>query len=283
MDRAHAAGVAGFGANLSDLSRSRTSELRFSKLSRVRKYTFGTLGYVAARDADRRAFNREFGASLLTEASARQSLRALKARLPPGYRDYAPIDFGYGLTTGSIASTDSGTGRWEFFNRGIVAPIVAGKRVLDLGCHNGSLSLMMLRVGAREVVGIERSPTIAELARLNGRILSWRDVRSYPIEIVTGDMRLLLTAPLGPFDVITAFCSLYYLPETDMARIIAKAASLNAVLVLQANDGITNLLASAADLQRLMHENGYTRVDVHHAQDFSRPLLIGTNGGAGRV
>ena len=32
-------------------------------------------------------------------------------------------------------------------------------------------------------------------------------------QIRTGDMRLFLTEDLGSFDVVTAFCSLYYLPE----------------------------------------------------------------------
>ena len=83
---------------------------------------------------------------------------------------------------------------------------------------------MMLRAGAREVVAVEFTPAIAEFARLNARILSWRDVRPYDIQVLTGDMRLFLTEDLGVFEVVTAFCSLYYLPEEDMARIIRKAA-----------------------------------------------------------
>jgi len=149
--------------------------------------------FVATRDSDRREFNRRFNASLLTEATARRSLHELKASVPQGYRDYAPIDFGGGLTVGQIASTDSGTGRWEFFNRRVVAPLVAGKRVLDLGSNNGSLPLMMARAGAREVVAVEYTPAIADFARMNARILQWRDVRPYNIQVLTGDMRLFLT------------------------------------------------------------------------------------------
>ena len=280
MDRAHAAGVTGVAASFRRVVRCQDGAVRFQDLVQARKHAAGSVRFVASRDADRRAFNRAFGTALLTEESARQSLKALKARVPRGYRNYAPIDFGCGLTVGTIASTDSGTGRWEFFNRRIVGPIVAGKRVLDLGSNNGSLPLMMLRDGAKAVVGIEFTPVIAEFARLNARIVSWRDMRPYDIEIVAGDMRLYLTENLGPFDIVTAFCSLYYLPEDDMARIIAKAASTNAVLVLQANEAIDNLPAKTHQLQRMMYENGYETVQVFRAPDFARPLLVGTTAGA---
>src|ERR1700752_3498158 len=166
MDRAHASGVTGLSRSFRHIVRDRDGAIRFSDLTDVRRHHPGSLHFCASRDADRRAFNRDFGTALLTEESARQSLRALKARVPAGYRDYAPIDFGCGLTVGMIASTDSGTGRWEFFNRDILAPIVPGKRVLDLGSNNGSLPLMMLRAGARAIVGIEFTPMIADFARL---------------------------------------------------------------------------------------------------------------------
>ena len=44
-----------------------------------------------------------------------------------------------------------------------------------------------------------------------------------------------------------------------MARIIRKAASMNAVLILQANEAVDNLPAKTLDLHRLMRDNGYPR------------------------
>ena len=275
MDRAHAAGITGVARSFNRLVRIGDGTLRFGDLSGARKHELHTVHFNASRDEDRRAFNRHFGASLLTEASARQALDELRAKVPAGYRDYAPIDFGCGLTVGQIASTDSGTGRWDFFNGKIVGPIVKGKRVLDLGSNNGSLPLMILRAGAREVVAVEFTPAIADFARLNARILAWRDMRPYDIEILTGDMRLFLTEDLGTFDVVTAFCSLYYLPEQDMARIIHKAASMDAVLILQANEAIDNLPAKTLELHRLMRDNGYSEISVHTPAGFARPLLVG--------
>ena len=257
VDRAHAAGVTGLDSG-------------------ARLHRWRGAHYFAGRDADRRRFNARFGAALLTEQTARELVIELKARIHDGYRDYAPIDFGHGLSVGQIGATDSGTGRWDFFNGRIVGPLVAGRRVLDLGCNNGSLTLMMLRAGAREIVAVELSEAIADFARLNARILAWRDARSYRLEIITGDMRMFLADDFGRFDVITASCSLYYLPEEDMARIVRKAAGMRATLVLQANEAIHNLPASAARLRRLMEQNGYGPVRVFSAKGFARPLLVGT-------
>jgi hypothetical protein len=75
---------------------------------------------------------------------------------------------------------------------------------------------------------------------------------------------------------VTAFCSLYYLPEADMAQIIAKAAAMNAVLILQANEAIeNNLPGRTVDLYRLMRDNGYAEIAVHTPAGFARPLLVG--------
>jgi SAM-dependent methyltransferase len=283
MDRAHAAGITHLRAAFSHAVRGADGRVRFTEVPGARFHTRRGALFLSARDEDRRGFNQQFGATLLTEAGARSRLRSLKANVPQGYRDYAPIDFGGGLAIGQFASTDSGTGRWEFFNRHIVAPLISGRRVLDLGSNNGSMPLAMLRDGAREVVAVEFTPAIADFARANAEILAWRDMRNYHINVLTGDMRMFLTQDLGTFDVVTAFCSLYYLPEEDMARVIAKAAAMGATLVLQANDAISNLPAQTGTLRRLMADNGYPDVEVHVSPGFARPLLVGRAPVASRM
>lgn len=264
MDRLHRSGITGFRHRLQGSRRP------------LRRHARHGVAFAAERNADRIAFNAHFQASLLTEASARALLREAAAGVTNGYKDYAPIDFGGGITLGRIATTDSGTGRWQFFNRTIVAPLARGARVLDLGCNNGSQPLMMLQAGARSAVGIEGTPEIADLARANGRILAWRDIADYDFRVITGDMRLFLTEDLGRFDLVSAFCSLYYLPEADMARVIAKAAASGATLVLQANESITNLPAGGRTLERLMAANGYPSVRLYEYPEYGRPLLVGS-------
>jgi hypothetical protein len=61
----------------------------------------------------------------------------------------------------------------------------------------------------------------------------------------------------------------------DMSRIVRKAATMGATLVLQANEAIDNLPARAHQLYDLMKHNGYAEVDVIAPPGFTRPLLIG--------
>jgi hypothetical protein len=90
-------------------------------------------------------------------------------------------------------------------------------------------------------------------------------------------MREFLSADWGRFDVVTAFCSLYYLPEADMAAVVRKAATMGATLILQANDGAVDIPAArTSSLRELMAGNGYDSVHVHTRDEFLRPLLVGT-------
>lgn len=277
LDGFHRRGIVGVRYALDHLRVGPGGTVRLAALSGVRVLRGRGLRFQIERDRDRVEINRRFGLALLTETSVRDLLRDVRQKLPAGwYQEYAPIDFGAGVSVGRFAMTDSGTGRWDVFNRDVVAPLVRGARVLDLGSNNCSLPLMMLRSGAAEVLAVERSPVLAEAARANARVFEWRDMRPYKLQIHVGDMRDVLQQDWGRFDVVTAFCSLYYLPESDMAAIIRHAAKMGATLILQSNEGAENIPASRAErLKDLMQENGYGHVRVHAFGDFARPLLVG--------
>ena len=281
MDRAHAAGIAGLAPSFTTLVRTRNGALHFGDLSRARRHRPGSVNFAAARDRDRREFNRLFQTALLTEASARAALAALDARLsqsttPPS------IDFGYGLDAGRGARSRNGRVPWERIGR-IVDPLVAGRRVLDLGAGNGAQALMMLRAGARDVVAVEADPALADMARLGVRILSWRDMRPYAMHVVTGDMRLVFTSGIGPFDVVTAFGSLSALTEDEITRIVRTAAAMDAVLVVQSNESSAGPAHTGTlDLHQLVRDNGYADVSVHAPTGFSRPLLVAYTDAAAR-
>jgi SAM-dependent methyltransferase len=282
LTTAHRIGLTGLRHSLDELRVTPGGRLVFRGLHGVRHGRANGIRFQLERDLDRHAVNRRFGLSLLTEAGVRQALRSQRAQLPEGwFRDYAPIDFGGGVSVGRFPSTDSGTGRWDFLNGPVVAPIVGGRRVLDLGSNNGSLPLMMLRAGATEVVAVEQSDVLADAMRLYRRVLEWRDLREYRLDVRVGDMRAFLDEEWGAFDVITAFCSIYYLPEEDVARIIRKAAATGATLVLQANEAVANIRAARTTaLRDLVSENGYGQVTVHVRDAFARPLLVAAPTGA---
>jgi predicted nicotinamide N-methyase len=231
------------------------------------------------RDRDRIKFNEIYHCNLMTEKSAREMLEVQMARFP---LSYAPIDFGNGLAIGGFWSIDSGTGRWEYLNKHVLGPLIRGKRVLDLGSNNGVMPIMMLRGGAEDVVGVEIDQSLIKWAELIKEIFEWRDMRKYSFRIQNSNMLEILRTDREDFDVVTAFCSLYYLSETDMVYVVRRASELASTIVVQAK---TNTRPEAPEnkakkssvpfLRELLQENGFPDVRLFDPDGFTRPLLVG--------
>ncbi len=280
MDAVHRRGVTGLSLTFGNVIVNEHSDPWLLDFEGAKVYrSTQDVCFLWRRDQDRVQFNKLYARDVMTEKKARDELARVRAN-GPGW--YAPIDFGGGLAVDGFWTVDSGTGRWEFLNHRVMAPLLKDKRVLDLGSNNGIMPLMMLRDGAREVVGLELDPLMVERARVVQRIFEWRDMCKYPFIIHTCDMRAILDADWGAFDLITAFCSLYYLAEEDMTRVVRRAAELAPVMVLQAK---TDTRPEAEDnkaekssvpfLQALLQANGFPHVEIHAPRGYSRPLLVG--------
>jgi hypothetical protein len=268
MNRAHAAGITGVHYSFRNLVRTPDGEVAFGDLSKARKHQPGSIYFVASRDTDRQIFNQVFGTSLPTEAAGSAARAGLGHS---GRRNGSASGPGPGLARPSVFTA----GNCDEFTRQVMAPLIAGKRVLDLGSNDGALPLSMLRAGAREVVAVEFAPAGGEGGGMSARVISWRDVKPYDTQVLQGDMRLFLTADLGSFDVVTALSALHYLPADEMAHVISRAAAMGTVLILQPHDAIESLPARTVDLHRLMRDNGYD-VQIHTATGCDRPLLVGS-------
>jgi SAM-dependent methyltransferase len=91
---------------------------------------------------------------------------------------------------------------------------VAGKRVLELGCGHGTLSVFMAKQGA-SVTGVDIGPRLVEaaakLAELNGvdAVFARVDIKSLPFAAES-------------FDVVVALAVLHHLPERDLASTLAE-------------------------------------------------------------
>lgn len=239
--------------------------------------------FALARDRDRRLFRRIYGRDLLTEKTARAALRRVST-------PYSPVDLGRGLATQGFWSVDSGTGRWETLNRPVLRDLVVGSRILDLGSYNALLPLLMLADGAREVVAVESSAEMIPVAEDLRRLFEWRDMRRYDLDLRHADMRAVLDEDWGPFDLVTAFCSLYYLEEEDMVRVVRRAAELAPMMILQAK---TDTRAGAAGdkarksslefLRDLLRRNGFPAVEEVVPPAVTRPLLIGRREQSGWI
>lgn len=94
---------------------------------------------------------------------------------------------------------------------------LAGTRLLDAGCGTGTLALAAAARGA-EVVAIDLSPTLVELARERAR----DEPAASRVEFRVGDM---LDPALGGFDHVVAMDSLIHYATPDMVAALATLAA----------------------------------------------------------
>ncbi len=239
------------------------------------------------RDRDRLVANRRTGLDLLTEKAVKNHLIKLKN---PDYQIdnnvYAPIDFGGGHAIGSFWNVTSGTGRWEQFMKKRMPPL-EGKRILDLGSNNGCMPLMMLQAGAREVIGVEMSPHYVDQSGIVKEIFEWRDLRFYNFKPESGNMLKILDKDYGEFDLVTALCTLYYLKEDDMIKLVEHVSHIAPKMVVQAVEGNVGSYkdsdkprrASVSFLSNILRNNGFEQVSVcdysvYDSRGCKRAILI---------
>jgi len=285
LDLIHARGVTNVGVGKGDILVSSDNAPWFVNFdTAVTLRAASGVAFTFMRDQDRVRINQRYGQDLMTESSARAALSTQVTKVHRNQGWYSSVDFGNGLTVGPVWITSHGPGRWEFLNKRVLTPLVADKRVLDLGSNTGVLPMLMLRAGAREVVGVELSPFNVEAARLVHKIYEWRDMRRYKFAIYNCDMLEVLRRDWGQFDVVTAFCSLYYLDATDMAKVVRRVSELAPVMVLQANTRSKppgrRERASFAFLKNLLEENGFPNVETFAPSGYNRPLLVGRSRGS---
>lgn len=89
-----------------------------------------------------------------------------------------------------------------------------GKRVIDVGCGDGSLARRLAKFGAR-VLGVECSPRQLAKARAAGAVPG--------VEIVEG-VGQALPAPSGEADYVVFFNSLHHVPAEVMDKALEEAA-----------------------------------------------------------
>ena len=242
---------------------------------------------VHLRDADRHRFNRLFGARLLT-ASHLRSLLSPNAGIPHDKvrgcfsEVYAPVVLRDDIRWGKIWNTDLGTGRWNFImNQNL--PIPAGGSVLDLGSNNGFNPLQMLRAGAASAVGIEIDEPAVEQARFLKAAFEWLDNKSYDFRCIHGSQGDLASFRLGRFDMVTAFCSLYYLPAGQIRDLVRHIRTMTDLFVVQCNtdrlidrggDEEVFRKASLPFALEMLEQAGFTNRQVIAPPGYSRPLVI---------
>jgi Methyltransferase domain len=238
----------------------------------LRQFSRTTATYLRDRDADK--LNRLFGTSLLTAKMLRQFGLA-------GGTTYSPFYAEAGIRWGPIWNPDLGILRWRHMLAEHV-PVPQEGRVLDLGANNGFNALQMLRAGASEVVGVEIDPAAIEQGLFVKRVFEWADNTEYRFSYACGSHADAGSMNLGKFDLVTAFCTLYYLSPAVMAKTVSDVARLADTFVLQCNndrsiersDPETFTKASLAFNVELVRNNGFPNVSVIERRGSDRPLVI---------
>ena len=241
---------------------------------------------VYLRDKDRRRINELFGTNLLTASKLRVLLSPKAAITHDKARGlsevYAPVVVRGDIRWGKIWNTDLGTGRWNFILKDHL-PIPHGGSVLDLGSNNGFNPLQILRSGAASALGVEIEPQAIEQAMFLRSAYEWLDNRAYDFRCIHGSQAELPKFDLPRFDMVTALCSLYYLPEREVRDLVGYIATITDLLVLQCN--IDRLLDRGGDEEifrkasvefavEMLEHGGFTNRTIIAPSGYSRPLII---------
>ncbi|HUW18219.1 MAG TPA: DUF1698 domain-containing protein [Sedimentisphaerales bacterium] len=229
------------------------------------------------RDQDVEQFNLHFNTEKLTYKIITEKIKGVK-------RDqvYAPVYFGFGLRMGSIWSVDAGYGRWHYILKHNL-PELSGKRILDLGANNAYNGIQLLRSGASEVIGFELDGKYIAQGNFVQAVFEWSDNRQYNFKYIQADMRRVQAMILGEFDIVMALCSIYYLDDDSIARLVRHISTITDFFVLQCNtemnigrsDPHVYDKASVEYNLAVVKRNGFPITRVIAPFGYSRPLVIG--------
>jgi serine/threonine protein kinase len=240
----------------------------------------GRYAFKILQDRDIENFNLHFGTNKLTYKRIREKIK--EKDLLARNKWYGPVHFGYGLRVGSLWDLNVGYGRWHYILKRNF-PQLSQKRILDLGANNASNALLMLRSGARQVIAIELNNKNIEQGNFVKEAFEWADNKRYNFKYIRGNMAEVPKMGLGKFDLVTALCSIYYLDDDSITRLIQYISTLTNVIILQCNiarqlgrtDKYTYTKASVDYAVKTLKANGFAVVKVIAPYLYSRPLVIG--------
>lgn len=230
------------------------------------------------RDADREKFNVHFGTEKLTRSRLVRRTSEMAVQ-----EHYAPAYIGDGLRIGSLWNTSAGFGRWHYILKRNLPPF-QGRRILDLGANNGFHSLTMLRNGAGSAVAVELNSACVAQGMFLKEAFEWSDNRRYDLRYILGSMVDIRNMDLGRFDIAMALCSLYYLDDDDIRRLIRHLAGIADRCVLECNTERnigrgceqTYERATVEYAVDALRTNGFGTVRVVAPRGYPRPLVIGS-------
>lgn len=214
---------------------------------------------------------------------------------------YQPVDFGNGVIAHQTLPPDwnpkpellndvgGGMAKWRYIVQPHI-PNVAGMRVLDLGCSSGLFSIELARMGARQVIGIDRDTGIRHrssatpppqdvVAQANfvKRAFELLDGTPYPISYIAHDIGQIDKLSLGKFDLIIALCVVYHELEA-MPVLLRRLANMTNHIILQANEvhrGDLGKYSCVTSHFGILFDLGFTKLEVDAPKGYLLPLIVG--------
>lgn len=145
------------------------------------------------------------------------------------------------------------------------AGIVAGARVLEIGCGTGQLTLPLAETGA-QVVAVELGPNL--VARARAALAAFPNVS---VELADFDQ----WEPDEPFDVVVAATAFHWLNPTTRLDRCARALRRGGTLaIIDTHWGV----GATVDPFAVESQACYARWDPHHAPSFSPKTLAELSG-----
>jgi len=178
-------------------------------------------------------------------------------------------------TTETIPSRMRLNARWRAII-GWNATILAGRRVLDLGCHDGRWSFAALEAGARHVIGIEAR---AHLVRKAAENFSYYGVPTNSYDFVTGDaVEALRSFKAASVDLV--MCLGFFYHTLEHMRLLLEVRRLGAeCLIID-----TSISPAEEPIVALAFESTEdTRNSVDYGLTGNNKVLIGAPSRSGLV
>lgn len=212
---------------------------------------------------------------------------------------YQPVDFGDGIIADVTRppfwepapefNSERGLAKWNFIVKRNL-PKLTNKRVLDLGCNNGIISLQLYREGAKEVIGVDRdefihqktypelpSQNIVAQAEFVKKAFELKENIEFNVKYIPADIVDIEKLNLGRFDIILALCVLYHEMER-MPQILNKLSEITDFIVLQSSLTHAGKLAEWASIYKqveLLHKVGFDKIIVDAPLGYHLPIVVG--------
>jgi hypothetical protein len=232
--------------------------------------------FLIQRDRDTLKLNRLIDSKNYTYKSIRLKLNEL---ITSG-QVYAPYSIGFGLHTPGLYDRNVGFGKYFYSIESEVKQTHA-KSILSMGTNNSCIELMIARKLKCEITSIESDKENVAQAQFFLEASEWAENKDIKLKIILGDMGDPSNLKSN-YDLIMALCSLYYLGQEEMIKMLNLIQKTSKFILLQANNakeiGRENSneyrIASSSWQIKKLNDLGYQIIRVNEWKNYSRPTIL---------